>query len=280
MKLLAALIMAGLLANACTAADQPKATPGINRDPTPTGLAFCEVTNVIDGDTFDVGGCEDAGRVRLILVDSPETHAGGARCFGAEATEFTRDRLLGETVGLERDTSNTDPGGRLLRYAWFEGQLFNEVLVREGFAGWYEWPPDLRYSDRIRSAEEAARTAGAGLWSECGSITAPVPGGELVDGCTEASAQITALDKAAETVAVTGSGALGGWYVISERGNQRFEFPDDFVLEGTVVIWSGVPKFEDEPSRVWWTVEPMWNNGQPDPAALYTCTGELASRVE
>src|SRR5690606_20892815 len=147
----------------------------------------------------DVEGCADAGRIRLILVDAPETHRGGARCFGAESTEFTRDRLLGESVGLERDTSNTDLGGRYLRYAWFEGELFNEALVREGYAGWYVWPPDLRYTDRIRAAQEEAQSAGAGLWTECGSITAPVPGSRLVDGCTEATAELTAVDKRAES---------------------------------------------------------------------------------
>lgn len=278
MRKVIVLAVLALFVQACTANSTEDSTP-TDGSPTPSGLVFCEVTNVIDGDTFDVDGCADAGRIRLILVDSPETHVGGARCFGAESTEFTRERLLGKMVGLERDTSNTDPGGRLLRYVWFEGRLFNEVLVREGYAGWYEWPPDLKYSERIRVAEEEARADGAGLWTACGSITAPVPGGQLVDGCTEASAEITALDKEAETVSVTGSGALGGWYIISERGNQRYEFAADFVLDGTVVIWSGVPEFAANPSRLWWTAEPMWNNTQPDPAALYACTGELASRI-
>lgn len=264
---------------ACTAESTPESTPG-PRDPTPTGLTFCEVTNVIDGDTFDVEGCGDAGRIRLILVDSPETHVGGARCFGAEATRFARETLQGKTVGLERDTSDTDSGGRYLRYAWFEGELFNEVLVRQGYAGWYEWPPDLKYTQRIQAAQDDAKAAGAGLWTDCGSITAPVAGGELVAGCTEATAEITALDKGPESIAVTGTGALGGWYLVSERGNQRYEFADDFVIDGTVVIWSGVPRFDGDASRLWWTEEPVWNNSQADPAALYRCTGELASRWE
>lgn len=276
---LVAACFLGLVITSCNADSTSEPTPG-QRDPTPTGLTFCEVTNVIDGDTFDVEGCADAGRIRLILVDSPETHVGGARCFGAEATEFTRSALLGETVGLERDISDTDPGGRYLRYAWHEGDLFNERLVRQGYAGWYEWPPDLKHTERIRSAEEDARAAGAGLWTDCGSITAPIPGGELVAGCTEATAAITAVDKGSESVSITGSGALGGWYLVSERGNQRYEFADDFVLEGTVLVWSGVPRFDADPSRLWWTEEPMWNNSQSDPAALYTCTGDLASRIE
>jgi endonuclease YncB( thermonuclease family) len=30
------------------------------------------VANVVDGDTIDVENCSDAGRVRLILVETPE----------------------------------------------------------------------------------------------------------------------------------------------------------------------------------------------------------------
>ncbi len=265
-----------LLVAACTSTpDAP--VPG---DPTPTGLTFCEVTNVIDGDTFDVEGCADAGRIRLVLIDAPETHFGGARCFGAESMEFARRTLDGKQVGLERDRSDTDRNGRYLRYAWVDGQLFNELTVRQGYAAWNEYPPDLKYTDRIRAAQDDAKAASNGLWRECGSISAPIPGANLVAGCESATAEITALDKRAETVTITGSGPLGGWFLVSERGNQRYDLPLDFVLDGSTVIWSGIPAFEDDPSRLWWTEEPMWNNSEPDPAALYTCSGELVSRFE
>lgn len=278
MKLLGVILGVALLVGCTPASDGASTTPG-NRAPTPAGMVFCEVVNVIDGDTFDVEGCEDEGRVRLILVDAPETYVGGLRCYGKEATEFTRRALVGERVGLQRDVSNTDSGGRFLRYAWVDGELFNEQIVREGFAGWNEWPPDVKHSARIESAQNDARAAGRGLWRECGSVGAPLPGAGAPD-CEAATAALTALDKRAESVNVTGSGSLGGWYLVSERGNQRYDFPDDFVLDGTVVIWSGVPQFEDDPSRLWWTVEPMWNNGQSDPAALYSCEGELVSRLD
>lgn len=278
MRLLGAILGLVLLAGCATASEQASSTPG-NRVPTPEGMVFCEVVNVIDGDTFDVEGCEDAGRVRLILVDAPETYVGGLRCYGREATEFTRRSLEGKQVGLETDTSDTDSGGRLLRYAWIDGALFNEQLVREGFAGWNEWPPDVKRSAQIKAAQDDAQDARRGLWRECGSVGAPLPGAGA-PGCEAATADVTALDKRAESVNVTGSGPLGGWYVLSERGNQRYDFPDDFVLDGTVVIWSGVPQFEDDPSRLWWTAEPMWNNGEADPAALYSCEGELVSRLD
>ena len=266
------MALAVVLFAGCTSSPAQPGDPG----PTPEGLTFCRVTNVVDGDTFDVSGCADAGRVRLILIDAPETFVGGMRCFGQESYEFARRTLSGRVVGLERDVSDTDSGGRYLRYAWIDGQMFNEVTVRQGYAGWNEWPPDLKHSARIKAAQDDAQAANAGLWRECGSLGAPAGAGNRAPGCGTATAAVTALDKRAESVIVTGSGPLGGWYLISERGNQRY----DFVLDGSVVIWSGVPSFEDDPSRLWWTEQPVWNNSEQDPAALYTCDRELASRWE
>jgi len=85
------------------------------------------VTHVLDGDTVDVvitGPDADSllvegatYRVRLIGIDTPEVY-GGAECFGAEASAFVRSLLDGKAVTLEKDVSNTDRYGRLLRYLW------------------------------------------------------------------------------------------------------------------------------------------------------------------
>lgn len=144
----------------------PTATP--TRTPTPAaipGLVSCVVSNVVDGDTIDVTGCSDEGRIRLILVDTPEVF-GGVQCYGREASEYTRSRLLGQAVQLEKDASNTDRYGRYLRYVWIGGQLFNEQLVRDGFATLATYPPDVKYVDRIREAQQQAYYAGRGLWGE------------------------------------------------------------------------------------------------------------------
>ncbi|WP_243149726.1 thermonuclease family protein [Thermaerobacter sp. PB12/4term] len=54
-------------------------------------------------------------RVRLIGVDTPETTK-VVEPYGREATAFTRKRLLGKTVYLEKDVSEKDRYGRALRY--------------------------------------------------------------------------------------------------------------------------------------------------------------------
>ncbi len=149
------------------AMDQGELAPASTPTPAavPPGLVTCIVTNVVDGDTIDVANCSDAGRVRLILVDTPEVF-GGVQCYGREASGYTRSRLLGQTVQLEKDVSNTDRFGRLLRYVWTEEGLFNEQIVRDGFATLATFPPDIKYVERIRAAQQEAYEAGRGLWGE------------------------------------------------------------------------------------------------------------------
>lgn len=306
----AGLVAALVLLAGCRAAAQQGGTahrayaPMLAADSAPTqgppaGLVQCTVTNVVDGDTIDVGSCADAGRVRLILIDAPEL-SGGARCFSKESTDYVAARLLGRVVGLERDVSNVDRFGRYLRYAWVDGELFNERMVRDGYAALAVYPPDVKYRDRIAAAEAEAKAANRGLWGACGGLNAPAtptpssgaptatptrtptppatptPGGS----CAAATARVVSLNKAAEVVVIEGSGNLTGWYLISERGNQRFDFPQGFVLNGRVEVWSGVPQFANTATRLWWSDATLWNNSQDDDALLYDCTGRLVQRFD
>ncbi len=265
---------------------------------TPAGLAFCTVTNVVDGDTIDVSGCGDPGRIRFILVDTAEVNPG--ECFGKEASAYTKSKLLNREVGLEKDVSNKDRFGRNLRYIWVDGELFNERLVRDGYAALAVYPPDVKYQARIAAAEQEAKETGRGLWPVCGGVgtpgtptpalsptstptPSPTPAGTatptptVTGSCTAASATITGLEKVLEVVTVSGSGNMTGWYLISTRGSQRFGFPNNFTLNGSAQIRSGTPQFPNSPSQLWWTAENQWNNSEDDDAVLYTCSGEQVS---
>ncbi len=271
-------------------------TPGANA--TPAGLTLCTVTNVVDGDTIDVSNCSDPGRIRLILIDTPEISPG--ECYGKEASEYTKSRLLNRQVGLEKDVSNKDRFGRNLRYIWIDGELFNESIVRDGFAALAVYPPDVKYQVRIAAAESFAQSASIGLWLICGGVgvpgtptpiqsatptstPSPTPFGTATPSptttglCQAATATINALDKVLEYVTVSGSGNLNGWYLISTRGNQRFDFPANFTLSGSVQVRSGTPFFPNSPSQLWWTSANMWNNSDDDDAILYDCNGQQRS---
>lgn len=98
--------------------------------------------------------------------------------------------------------------------------------------------------------------------------------------CGGATGSITALDKQDEVVTVSGSGNMTGWYLISEAGNQRFDFPSGFTASGPVQIRSGVAQFPNGASELWWTSSNIWNNADDDDAMLFDCLGQLRSTFE
>lgn len=122
------------------------------------------VDRVVDGDTFVLSTGE---RVRLIGVDTPESVKPGSpvECFGREASEHLKQLILGQSVRLERDVSDRDRYGRLLRYAYLGDELINERLVRSGYAQTASYPPDIREQERLRAAERLAREEELGLWN-------------------------------------------------------------------------------------------------------------------
>jgi endonuclease YncB( thermonuclease family) len=136
------------------------------------------VQRVIDGDTIEVTIGVTTATVRLIGVDTPETVAPGrpVECYGPEASAFTRALLTGKQVVLEKDVSETDRFGRLLRYVWLDGALVNERLVTEGYAQVATFPPDVRYAELFLTSQQNARAAGRGLWGAgCAGPVGPVP---------------------------------------------------------------------------------------------------------
>ena len=155
---------------------------GGGRRPTPAGGERARVVRVVDGDTVVVDRGRGPERLRYIGMNAPELHVatgGPADCFATAASERNRSLVDGREVVLERDVSETDRYGRLLRYVWVDGTMAGETLVREGYAHAATFPPDVRYQDRLRAAEREARSRDAGLWSACratparGSPTSP-----------------------------------------------------------------------------------------------------------
>ncbi|MGA1795964.1 MAG: thermonuclease family protein [bacterium] len=118
------------------------------------------VEEIVDGDTFIIAGRK---RVRLIGIDAPD--------HGEFCAEQARQRLtsliLGKTVFLERDTTETDEYDRLLRYAFIGDTFVNGVMVSEGYAWAITRQPDDNYASRLEAAEEDARQSGRGcLWGD------------------------------------------------------------------------------------------------------------------
>ena len=138
------------------------------------------VTQVVDGDTIHARLAGRTEKVRLIGIDTPETHgAGGLReCFGAEATKHTQSLLPpGTVVMLVRDAEARDRFGRLLAYVYrADDRLFvNLELARHGYAAALTLPPNVAHADDFVGAAAEARRANRGLWAACGGPDTAIP---------------------------------------------------------------------------------------------------------
>ena len=142
----------------------------------PNGMQAAEVVRVVDGDTLvvTIDGREE--RLRYIGVNTPETVKPNSpvECYGKQASRANAALVEGRTVLLEKDISERDRYGRLLRYVYVavpgESDLVfvNLRLVEEGYAQTTTYPPDVRYEQTFRAAQRAAREARRGLWGACG----------------------------------------------------------------------------------------------------------------
>lgn len=152
---------------------------GAGRSPAPSAPGTASVVRVVDGDTVRVKLAGKEEPVRLIGIDTPETHgAGGLReCFGKEATARLEALLpKGTAVRVVRDVEARDRYRRLLAYLYREedGMFVNLVLAEEGFAAALTIPPNVAHSSRFVAAAAEARRRSLGLWGRCGDADRPI----------------------------------------------------------------------------------------------------------
>jgi micrococcal nuclease len=136
-----------------------------------------KVIKVLDGDTIEVEINGVPTRVRYIGMDTPEVSP-EAESFAKEASDFNRSLVEGKTVRLEKDVSEVDKYGRLLRYVYAGDVFVNAELVRVGLATAWPYPPDTKYQQILERAEVEAKNAKRGLWVplslQITSVTSPV----------------------------------------------------------------------------------------------------------
>lgn len=167
---LIATLITGLLIS-LTLLLYPNIQANISQAPAP---GFYKVTDVADGDTITVDMNGTPERIRMIGVDTPETHDPGTplQCYGPEASEFTKKSLLQKNVRLEADPTNDnrDRYDRLLRYVYLEdGSLYEEMLINQGYGFAYVTFP-FQKSDQFTQLQATAQTEKRGLWNTCQPI--------------------------------------------------------------------------------------------------------------
>ena len=181
---LAALPMA-LLA-ACGGAGPSARTMATSAAPLPSGAAGLVpqgetvdgvVARVVDGDTLHVLVDGQDLTVRMIGINTPETVKPDSpvECFGPEASDFAKAVLSGQSVTLEFDPGQgrQDQYGRTLAYVWRQTAagtplLFNLEAVAGGYARERQYGPTSPvWKPVLRTAQDAARAEGRGLWGAC-----------------------------------------------------------------------------------------------------------------
>ena len=156
------------------------------------------VVSITDGDTIrvNIDGVEE--KIRLIGIDTPELNP--LECFGHESTAFATSLLQGQTVALEADSSQEDRDryGRLLRYVFLpDGTNVNGALIRDGYGFEYTYDKPYLYRGDFVADEQAARSAGAGLWSAStcnGRPTSTTAGAAPLPTSTSVAAQDVPVD--------------------------------------------------------------------------------------
>lgn len=129
------------------------------------------VVEFIDGDTVAVDMAGTKETIRLIGIDTPETHdpRKQVQCFGEAAANFTKNLIGSNNVRLESDSlsTNRDRYDRLLRYVYLpSGTLVNAEIIKQGYGFAYLSFPFTK-SDEFRQYQTDARQQGKGLWSDC-----------------------------------------------------------------------------------------------------------------
>lgn len=184
------LILAMMLApfiHGCVNATMHEAQPGAAPTPDINNIVAAPeaygsrinaaVTGVIDGDTIEVNIEGAAYKLRYIGMDTPELNSidTNTRNIAVQAADKNRELVGGKTVELEKDISETDRYGRLLRYVYINGIMVNAELVRLGYAQAVSYPPDIKYRNMLNELQTSARLAKVGIWGSTVYHPAPNP---------------------------------------------------------------------------------------------------------
>jgi micrococcal nuclease len=141
--------------------------------PQQNSAASVKVTEVHDGDTFNVMLNSKKERIRLIGIDTPEL---GQKPWGKKAKKHLEEILdsAGWEVILEFDADERDKYGRFLCYAKTANNTFiNLKMIKDGYAMLLTIPPNIKYVDELRQAQTEARELKLGIWGSEGLKEVP-----------------------------------------------------------------------------------------------------------
>ena len=126
------------------------------------------IGKIYDGDTVAAVIEGRREKIRLIGIDAPELEQApwGLTAKGCIETLMEAQE---SKVFLEYDIEQRDRHGRILAYIWTgDRRLLNEELLEKGCAVLFTVPPNIKYAERLRTAQKKARRDKVGIWGEKG----------------------------------------------------------------------------------------------------------------
>ena len=109
----------------------------------------------IDGDTLEL---DNSLRIRLLGINTPEKNMP----YYEEAKQFLQ-KLENKTIQIENN--GPDKYDRILAYVYFNNNLINQEILKNGFANLYYYGTDEHYED-MKKAEQFARDNELGIWKK------------------------------------------------------------------------------------------------------------------
>jgi len=149
-----------------------------NSETLENNLQAATILKIIDGDTIKVFFNNKEETIRLIGIDTPETHRPNTpiQCYGPEATQALTQKIQNQTIYLETDPSQDlrDKYNRLLAYVFLSNTTSNTSpeninlwMIQEGYAHEYTYSKPYKYQSEFQTAELFAQQELKGLWEEC-----------------------------------------------------------------------------------------------------------------
>ena len=120
------------------------------------------VSDVVDGDSFELRVKDMVLQVRLFGIDTPEFN----QSHGDAASQALHDKISRQRVTVS--VEDIDAYSRYVGTVYLQDENINVSMVAEGHAWWYE-----RYArgyDELEDAQREARAAGLGLWAESNPV--------------------------------------------------------------------------------------------------------------
>lgn len=268
-------------ATSATTSTAEPTEPEPDPEPSPGGQGdTATARRVHDGDSFDAR--LDTGEeieVRMIGVNAPDQY----ECLHHEARRALLDLLGDGPFGLERDVTDRDRFGRLLRYVRAHGVFANQTMIEQGLALATASGDDVAHKAELQAAQAQARAEQRGIWKPdaCGPPASTAVRIAEIEGNPPGN---DGYDLNGEYVVIRNDGGtpvdLTKWKLRDDSTQNRFWFPEEFVLGPGRQVTVHVGRGDNTDDTLYWGRRfPIWDNSG-DAAILLDPKGNFVSVVD